>query len=1055
MKRTKLLMFLLFLSAGSLFAQKAVEGLITDNTGEPLIGANVMVKGTSTGTVTDFDGKFSLTVPDDQNVLVITYTGFQTLELNIGAGGYFEVVMQEGVTLSEAVVTALGITRSEKSLGYAVQEVSGDDLVRARETNIVNQLSGRVAGVQVMGSGNNLGGSSRVLMRGVGSVTGQNQPLFVVDGIPMDNSQFSTNVGLANVTGQVNNQARGVGGYDYGNAIQDINPDDIESISVLKGPAAAALYGSRAANGVILITTKRGDRARRGIGVSVNSGVTFERVAFLPDFQNEYGVILLPPNDAGEVFALYARDGSWGPRMEGQMYRAWDSFDDWDTENYLQSRPLVPTPNDIDKFFETGVAYNNNFALTGATDRSTFRFSFTNLNQTGVLPNSKLERTNLSLNATQNMTDNFRVMVGANYVKSSTLGRSGTGYNGENVFQGFNQWWQRQLDFERLKNYKNPDGSQRTWNRISATNPNPQYFDNPYWTRYENVQNDGRERFFGNASLQYDIADWISVTGSVKTDLYTDRRQERIAVGGVGVPMYREAVWQVQENNQELMFNISRELSDDLTLDAIVGGNMMQQTKELNQGTTQGGLNIAGFYSLANSAGAVNIIDYEEERRINSVFASASFGWRGMVYLDATLRNDWTSTLPQGNNSYMYPSVSSSFVFTELPALQNNRTFSYGKLRAGWAMVGNDAEPYSTGITYQPNQNFGSFPVYNVPLRLNNPDLLPEQTNSFEIGGDFRFLVNRIGIDITYYDMSTKNQIIPVDVSASSGYTSRFINAGLVTNKGIEAMLYLTPVSTPSFSWDLGLNFSRNWNEVVELAPEFGISILRFTSLFGAAVVAAEGEPYGMLEGYDYVYDDAGNKIVGDNGFYLRSPTTQPLASTMADYTGGLSNTFRFGNFTASVLFDFQKGGAVYSLTNQWGKYSGLLKETAENGIREDGIIVEGVKQDGTPNDVAIDAEAHFFLNGGFNISMADIYDASFIKLREVQLAYNFSRSQLDNLPFTSLSVALVGRNLAILYSGVPNIDPQQTTSASNVQGLEGGAFAPTRTVGVNLNFQF
>lgn len=1053
MRKVLLLFGIMLLTVSAALAQRTVMGTVTDTNGEPLIGANVLVKGTTIGSVTDFDGKYTIEVPDGVSVLVFSYTGFQTQEVTLGVSNVMDVKMSEGVLLEAAVVTALGVERSEKALGYSVQEVSGGAVDKARETNIVNQLSGKVAGVQVTGS-SNLGGSSRVLLRGASSILGENQPLFVVDGIPLDNSNFSSY-----------NQQRAAGGYDYGNMAQDINPDDIESISVLKGANAAALYGARAANGVILITTKKGQkRANQPIGISVNSGFSVQEVFLLPDYQNEYGGGAGPQfatNDDGQLLPDYGYDGSWGPKLDGQMVRHWDSYDEWDTENFGITRPWVANPSNIEDYFETGRTWNNNIALSGGSESAGFRLSYTNVDVKGTQPNSSLKRNVINFNGNVQLSEKLSAHVNGNYVRSEGLGRPLTGY-GESIMSQFNQWYQRQLDTERLKNYKNPDGSQRTWNRNSADDPSPHYWDNPYWERYENVQNDNRDRIFGDLGAQYQFTDWLSVSGRAMTDYYTDRRIERIAVGGVRESLYREDLRTLQENNYELMINFNNlDLTSDLSLNALAGANKRVYGLEENLASTQGGLNTPGFYSLANSVSELSITDNTFERVVNSVFASASFGFKNFLYLDVTARNDWSSTLPSDNNSYFYPSVSTSFVFSEL--MPTNNVLSFGKLRASWAQVGNDTDPYRLANTYFTLPNFGGSGSASLPNSQNNANLLPEKTTSFEVGAQLNFLRNRITLDATYYNSVTEDLIFNVSQSGASGFTSAIRNAGKVQNNGIELMLNFTPIQTnDGLTWDIGLNYAANNNEVVELAD--GVDNIRLAALFGVSVEARPGETYGTIIGYDFARDENGNKLVDASGAYVSTDEVVPIGSILPDFTGGVSTALSYKGFEISGLIDFQKGGSLHSLSNQWGKYSGMLQTTVENNVREDGIVVEGVYAPGTmidgvdvsgqQNETVLDAQSHFFLNQGYIIHAADVYDASFVKLRELRITYTLPGSFVSNTPFTGASISLVGRNLAILSSNIPNVDPQSAVSSANIQGFEGGQLPSERSIGVNLNFR-
>lgn len=987
--KSLLAMILLTFTVQQVWAQRTVSGTISDkSSGETMPGVAVLVDGTTTGVFSDMDGKYSIKVNGDTDVLIFSFVGYTTRKVTVGSQSTIDVALESGVELDEVVVTALGVSREKKALGYAVQEIGGDEFSQAKETNVVRSLAGKVAGVQVTSS-NSMGGSSKVLLRGASSITGENQPLFVVDGVPVDNSNFADG-----------NQARDAGGYDYGNAIQDLNPNDIESVTVLKGPAAAALYGNRASNGAIVITTKTGKSfaasGRRGIGVEINSGVSFQNVFVLPDYQNSYGGgagdEFLGTDDNGAFIADYGYDGSWGPALNGQSVRHWDSWYEGDT--FGEVRPWESNPDNVKDFFQTGVTYSNNVALVGATDASSFRLSYTNLDQTGTQENSFLDRNTINFSGTSQLSERLSASISANYVNTQTSGRPKNGY-GESIMSQFTQWFQRQVDMERLRDYKQPDGSQRTWNRNSTTDGDPHYWDNPFWERYENVQNDERNRVFGNFNVTYKLNDMWSVTGRAMTDFYNDTREERVAVGGVRIPMYSQANRELRETNLDLMLSFNKQLNEDLSITGFVGGNQRLFGYSLLSGETQGGLNTPGFYNLQNSASEILIEDYTERKKINSLFGTASFGYKNKLYLDLTARNDWSSTLPEENNSFFYPSATASYVFSEDLDLD---WLSFGKVRVGWASVGNDTDPYRTTPAYVVNPNFGSNPNASVPNSLFNADLRPEITKSMEFGAELNFFLNRVRLDFTYYTQTTEDLIFSVSQSASTGYSSRIMNAGTVENRGIELMLNVTPVKTESgFTWDLGLNFAKNQNELVSLVD--GVDNLRYTSLFGVTLEARVGEPLGTFMGFDYQYDDAGNKLVDANGVYLTTDEVVPLGTILPDFTGGVTNTLTYKNLTFFALIDFQKGGSLHSYSNQWGKYSGTLAETAENNIREEGIVVEGVYAPGTiiddvdvsgqANASVLGAQNHFFLNQGYVVHAADQYDASFIKLREMRLNYN------------------------------------------------------------------
>ena len=1080
--RASILLMLTVLFAGTAWSQGKVTGKVTDRaSGEALPGVAVVVSGSGSGVFTGADGAYSISANAESDKLVFTFIGYDSETIDIGGQASLNVALTAGVDLDEVVVTALGVSREKKALGYSVQELGNDAFTQAKTDNVVKSMTGKIAGVQVT-SGTAIGSSSKILLRGASSITGDNQPLFVVDGVPMDNSDYSSG-----------NQQRSVGGYDYGNAMQDVNPDDIESVTVLKGPAAAALYGSRASNGAIVIKTKTGEGHRasnkKGLGVSVSSTVAFNDVFILPDYQNSFGG---GPSQNwadtidGQYIPDYALDGSWGPALDGTPVRHWDSWYDYEGDDGLgEVRPWEANPDNVKDFFQTGVMYSNNVSVTGSTDESSFRLSYTNMDQTGVYENSSLDRNTLSFSGNSQISDKLSASVSANYVQQKGQGRPLTGY-GESVMSQFTQWFHRQLDMDRLRDYVNPDGTQRTWNRNSPTDPSPNYFDNPFWERYQNVQDDQRDRVFGNLTMNYKINDNLSFMGRALTDFYIDRRQERIAVGGVRESSYSEYTRQLQETNLDAYLNFNKEINSDLNVVGFLGVNKRIRDFKRFGAYTLGGLNTPGLYNVANGADGYQISDYEESKVINSLLGSVNLGYQNTLFIDITARNDWSSSLPEENNSYFYPSATASYVFSELLDID---ALSFGKLRLGWAQVGNDTGPYQTGLTYGVNPNFGSNGSASVPNSQNNPNLRPEKTSSFEIGTELNFFMNRLRVDATYYNNITEDLIFNVPVSAASGYTSAVLNAGKTQNRGVELAISSTIVQAEDFRWDLGLNLAKNNNELLELAD--GVENIRYTSLFGVTLEARPGQPLGTFYGYDFVYDDDGNKLVNDNGTYARTDEVVPIGDILADFTGGVWSDVQYKNLSFSALIDFQKGGSIHSYSNQWGKYSGTLAETTENNIREDGIVVEGVYASdntevwelddmgeividadgnqvqatnesgdlvwenyaGEANTTSIGAQTHYFSNQGYIIHAADQYDASFVKLRELRLDYNLPESMTSGLPFSNISIGVYGRNLAILHKNVPHIDPEVATSSSNVQGFEGGQLPAERTIGFNLKF--
>lgn len=1079
MKRILLLITVLCFAVTSMMAQRTVSGKVTDESGGPLPGVNVLIKGTTTGAQTDLDGNFTLSVPDGAT-LVFSYVGFETQEVVVGSRTTIDLSMGGATELQEVVVTALGQERDKKALGYAVQQVDGDNIAQTRETHLVNALQGQIAGVQIQGSQSTLGGSSRITIRGANSFTGDNQPLFVVDGVPIGNSDFSSG-----------SQQRGFGGgstpYDYGNAISDINPADIESMSVLKGAAATAIYGVRGANGVIVITTKKG-RKRQGIGVSVNSAVTFDKVQNLIPHQQHYGggatqsttsgFVEFTENGTAYLAPVYAKDGSWGPKYDaGTQVRHWDSWDP-DAANYGETRPWVAPENGYEEYFETGKTWTNSIALEGGNDLGTFRLGYTNVDQKGTLPNSGLQRNTISLNASISPTDKLFVSTSMNFVNQQTDGRNVTGYNNANPMQGFTQWWQTNLDIERLKNYQRIDGTQYVWNAIGPVtdgsgnllsfNAAPQFFDNPYFVRDTYLQEDEKNRLFGNIDVTYDLTDWLTVGAKAMRDGYRWEFREGVPQGGIEQSRYTEVYRTYNETNYQFQLMFDKTFGD-FSVNATLGTNRMRQKFTFSQLDTSGGLALDGFFHLSNSVQPVQYAagNNVSERGINSFYGIASFGYKGMLFLDASLRSDEDSTLPSSQNPFFYPSVSTSFVFSELPVFDGS-VVSFGKVRVAYGKASNGGQPYSLSTTYSPvTPNFGTASRFTVPNARSNPNLGPETTTELEFGANVNLFNNRVGVDFTWYTRETVDQVIAVDVSSASGFTSQFENAGTMKNTGIELTLNGTPIQTNDFQWDISLNFASYNNEVVELAP--GIQSIGFGGTWAAELRVQEGFPYMGLWGADFIRENyelnddgtvavnEGQVVVDANGYPIGRTPRSFLGSVIPDFTGGLRNSFSYKGIQLGVLIDFQKGGILHSTSLQWANYSGMTEETVfQNGvdIRENGLVLDAVTETGEPNTVAADAQT-YYQSYFWLAATPNVYDASFVKLREVSLSYTIPQSLVSKTPFNTINVGAFGRNLAILSSDVPHLDPQVITGSGNAQGLENAQVPPTRSIGFNLGFTF
>jgi TonB-linked SusC/RagA family outer membrane protein len=1059
-RRLTYLLLCLIVGAGLATAQTAriTGSVISAEDNEPVIGAAVIVKGTTIGTVTAFDGSFTLDVPTDARTLVVSYIGLKTREVSVSAN--VRVVLEpDAQAIDEVVVTALGISREKKALGYAVTEVKGDELLKTRGgvSNPINALQGKVAGLQIQGGPGSIGGSSKVIIRGVKSISGSNQPLFVIDGVPIEGKDYNS----------VDTQ-RGAGGFDYGNLIQDLNPDDIENISVLKGPNASALYGSRATNGVIMITTKKGER-NAGYGVTFNSSIGFETVNKLPKLQRLYGggydFYDININGQDYLYPVMEEDVSWGPRYEGQDVLTWYDLAKWEVGgkvgNPSTSKWQAPE-NDIDKFFETGVSFVNSLSVSQATDRASVRLSYTNSDLKGYMPNSSLNKNIFNVAASTTSADKkLEIFTNLTYMNNAATGRPETGYGDNNVVVKFLQWGHRELDMKQAKDlYKYPDGSQVTWNRIFWDDPSPMYSNNPYWSRYMNYQNDERNRIYGNVGLSFAITDFLKLQYKANLDFYVDKQFERNAVYSQEESKYKEISRQQRELNHEFLLSFNK-TSGLFSYSANVGANLMSRRYEYVYGETVGGLVLPEFYNLSNSSSLARGYNRREDKAINSVFASATVGYRSMVYLDASIRNDWSSTLPKDNNSYMYPSITGSFIFSEV-LKESNPWLSFGKLRLGLAQVGSDTDPYQTMDLYVFNNSISSTPGYIPSNTKRNPDLKPEITTSYEAGLEAAVLNNRLGVELTLYSSETRDQIIPLTISGTTGYSYSVVNTGLMTNKGVEARVYGTPVQTRDFSWESSLVLASNKNKVVKLLD--GVTYYRLTNApFKVEIGANEGEEYGDIMGTDYLYDDNGNKIIQANGTYAYTDKNVSIGNIYPDFTGGWSNTFHYKNIDLSVLIDFSRGGHYFSTSYMWGMYSGIFEESAainENGknIRDavadgGGILLEGVLADGTPNTKRISGELY-----GSQVysgpASQSVFRSDYVKLREINLGYTIPLK--GGLFIKSLRLSAYGRNLAVWGPDVKHFDPEMAvTNSGNIQGVEGGILPSVASYGLNLTVKF
>lgn len=1079
------------------FAQNTLNGKVIDAaTDEPLIGLTVMVKGTPLGTITDVDGSYSLDLPPGENVLVFSFVGYKTTEVPVNGQTSLDVRLEvDAVGLNEVTVTALGISREKKALGYAVQEVKGDAIDKAKDANFVNNLAGKVAGVQIVGNPSGIGGSARVTIRGERSLNiNNNQPLFVIDGVPIANQS-------AGSSGRSNQEV------DYGNGAGFINPDDIETVTVLKGPSATALYGSRANNGVILVTTKSGKKVK-GIGVSVNSSVTFEDALVLPEYQNQYGqglngVFEFKDGNGGGL--ADGVDESWGPAYTGQLIKQFDGvtangFRAGDVGNLfvaigpvdlnaqlaargdITATPWVARPDNVKDFFETGVTQIHNVAVAGSNEKGDFRLAYTWLDQKGIVPNTDQQRNTIAFNGGYNLSDRLSVRTVINYINSNSGNRPNLSYGTENLMYLFNCWYGRNVNTASLRDY---------WQAgrvgLNQYNFNYNYHDNPYFNVYENTNGQALDRVYGYAALNYKLTDALNLMLRAATDVTSEFRDRRRAYSTQRFQKgsYREENISFTETNLDLLLSYNRDLSPDFSLSASAGGNLLTQKRNISD-ISAPQLAVPGIYSLGNSSVALVGSTFRSEKRINSLYATTQLGFRNYLYLDLSARNDWSSSLPSDNWSYFYYAANVSAVLTDIFQTDVNSPLSFAKVRFGLAQVGNDTDPFNLDPVFLANTPVKGLPAYSEQNTLPNATLKPEISSSIEAGLDIRFFKNRIGLDIAAYKTRSKNQILGQPISNTSGYSARFINAGLIENKGLEVALNLVPVKLSNgFQWDVDVNFSMNRSEVKELFkdPITGQEISSFVMADRYITVEARvGEQMGDMYGIGFArvsndpnskYYDASGQHVGQivytsQGKPVPTDSRIKLGNYNPDFLMGLNNTFRFKNLSLNVLFDMRQGGELYSHTQTVGREGGQIIETLEgrangydlslpgNGVIGEGVIANG---DGTyrANDVKLSArEWHSSITLGRRLLEGMIYDASFVKLREVRLAYTIPNKILGKMPIRDISLSLIGRNLAV-WSDVPHVDPEtaSTSGGTIIPGVESVALPSTKSWGFNLNFKF
>ncbi|MCC5906936.1 MAG: SusC/RagA family TonB-linked outer membrane protein [Balneolaceae bacterium] len=1046
----KLLAGVFFIMAFAVFehanAQRVISGTVTsEDDGEALTGVNVVIQGTQMGVVTDLFGEYEIQIEDDSQVLVFSMVGFQTYQTTVGTRSTINVSLEVSEEmLGELVVTAFGLTRERRSLGYSTTTVGATALTEARETNVVRNLRGRVAGAEISQSPV-AGGSSGILLRGVGSITGDNMPLIVVDGVPIDNSQTqSPDVGW--------------GGIDYGDGIGGVRADDIEEITVLKGPNASALYGARASNGVLLITTKTG-RARTGIGVEFNSNVTFDQIGMKPQFQNRwasgYGMNW---DDAWNTVTIdgqtyYEATGgtdSHGPELDGRMIVLRHRPD-------LGPVPATPQPRDnIYDFYNTGITANNAIAFSGGDQTTTYRVSFTDERNEGVVPNSEFSSNSVSLRITSNVTDRLRVDGRANYYRHEGTNRPGLGGQlAQNTFLNL-QMTARFVDLKWLEDYKGPDGR--------PMNISSRYPSNPYWMVNERQNSDTRDRVYGFLSASFDITDWLNLNVRGGTDTYLDQRFMRAALYDPGDLDGRieNRAFRIQENNYDFLLNAMGNITDDFTGSFAFGGNYLTRSNEETSvlGTQ---LNIPGLYHI-NNANSRSTVYNLSAREMQSLYAMGQIGYRDILYLDLSARNDWSSTLGKGYESFFYPAASLAFVATDAFNIQSS-VLTMARLRASYAQTGNDTFPYRTKAGYfLDSTDFNGIRMAGTPGTIPLVDLKNELTKSWEFGADIVLFNNRLSVDVATYFASTYNQIFSVPVSTTTGYGSRLINAGQIDNKGIELTLDARIIQTSNFAWNLGFNAARNRNMVVELAP--GVEAFNIASGGQVTAQARPGQPFGDLLGWGPDYTEDGRMILNENGTLRRSSEQLIVGNMQPDFTGGIMNQVTYKGFSLSAVLDFRVGGDLVSMSMREGlmKGAGIHTQHREAEMYHDGVIPvfneAGDIVEYRENDQPVDPIGFYPARVWGQFTPFWIVSGTYMSLNEMTLGYSFSPTFLSGTPLTNLRLSVVGRNLGYLIldkdlkkMGVPPLSSNSRSPAG--MGFEENNFPLLRTIGFNVNVQF
>lgn len=1042
-KKFQISLLLFLLSASVAFAQSGtLTGTVTDaRTGEEIPGVNIFIPDLDRGGVTNLDGEYRIeSIPVGEYRVTFSFIGYsrQEVDISISTGTNTRNVelSQDLIGLDDVVVTGQQIERQARSVAYSISRVTGEEVTKARETNFVDALAGKVAGVEVQGQSGNIGASTRITIRGISSLSGSNQPLFVVDGVPISNSNIVAGTSQDRLTGAV----------DVGNRGGDINSDDIADVTVLKGGSAAALYGQRAKDGVILITTKRGSQSQ-GQSVTVNSSIRTSAPLKMPDFQNEYA------QGSNGKYNSNSLNG-WGPQIAGQQ-----------VENIRgEEVTLQAYPDNVRDFYESDLTAINSIAFSNADERSDLRIGVTRTDQSGIVPNNDLERTSFTVNTGRKMTDNLTARMSGTYTNLYTLGRAVAGGNDPNVLTSLINTLPRTTDIAgELKNYKNEDGTQRALS--TQTN-------NPYWIVNENPFENEIQRVFGNAELKYSPLEWLEITGRAGLDFYIENRQRQNAVGTLGRDDGDFSLDQIQEEqiNIDILAAVDRDINEDISFQGVLGYNLNTREQSILRNTASD-LDVSGLLNFANASSNSPSNRFSQQRLLG-VYADATFGYRNYLFLNLTGRNDWSSTLPKDNRSFFYPSVSTSFIFTDAFDIAGD-VLSYGKLRANFAQVGSDEAPYQLNFRYNPiNSIFGqygtgaNFPFggrtgFSATGTLPPQNLKPQIQTTFEVGTEVQFFDGRLGFDLTYYDVRTDDQILSIPTPLTTGFGALRTNIGEVSNKGIELSVNMNPIRTRVVNYVATVNFSRNENIVESLAP--GVEEIVIASAFNGLQVRAEpGRSLGLYGPGFLRTEDTGELILNPDTGLIRTGGQTRLGSVDPDFRLSMNNQFNIKGLNVSFLLDYRQGGVLFSQTVGSIRRAGVAEETGAN--REGSYIIDGVipnpdvEGEYIPNNVPVQGMQQFWNNyAAADVHEGNTFSSTYVKLREVKIDYDLPRRWIERTPLAGLSIGVEARNLFLLYSEVPHIDPETGLfgSASNGQGIEWNVLPSTRSFGANVQVRF